>query len=88
MDNKKTGTGEQDMSRKRDLENARNYFRPGSRLLKAPINRAAYSDRMAWILACMSHLAYDRYEDNDEALLIPNVKSRRAEEEIDVGEPS
>jgi hypothetical protein len=74
MDNKKTGTGEQDLSRKRDLENAKNYFRPGSRLLKAPINRAAYSDRMAWILACMSHLAYDRYEDKGEALELFTAK--------------
>jgi triacylglycerol lipase len=29
------------------------------RLIHPPVNRAAYSDRTAWILACCSHLAYD-----------------------------
>jgi len=30
-----------------------------------PINRAAYSDRMAWIMAYMAKLAYIKFEEND-----------------------
>lgn len=47
-----------------ELQQANDYFKEGKNLLCPPITRAAYSDRMAWILASMSHLAYDRYEDN------------------------
>jgi len=47
-----------------ELQQARNYFKQKENLLSPPITRAAYSDRMAWILACMAHLAYDRFEDN------------------------
>jgi hypothetical protein len=43
---------------------ARQYFKVQENLLCPPICRAAYSDRMAWILASMSHLAYDRYEND------------------------
>ena len=46
------------------LQQARNYFKAKDNLLSPPITRAAYSDRMAWILASMAHLAYDRFEDN------------------------
>ena len=46
------------------LQQARDYFKEKDNLLSPPITRAAYSDRMAWILACMAHLAYDRFEDN------------------------
>lgn len=46
------------------LQEASNYFKDQRNLLTPPIYRAAYSDRMAWILASMAHLAYDRYEDN------------------------
>jgi len=48
------------------LKQARDYFKEKDNLLSPPITRAAYSDRMAWILACMAHLAYDRFEDNDK----------------------
>lgn len=47
-----------------ELQQARAYFQEKDNLLCPPITRAAYSDRMAWILACMAHLAYDRFEDN------------------------
>lgn len=47
-----------------ELRQARAYFQEKDNLLCPPITRAAYSDRMAWILACMAHLAYDRFEDN------------------------
>jgi triacylglycerol lipase len=46
------------------MQNAMDYFKESANLLCPPIARAAYSDRMAWILASMAHLAYDRYEDN------------------------
>lgn len=46
------------------LQKAREYFKDQQNLLSPPIHRAAYSDRMAWILASMAHLAYDQYEDN------------------------
>jgi hypothetical protein len=47
-----------------ELQKAMDYFKAKENLLTPPITRAAYSDRMAWILASMAHLAYDRYEDN------------------------
>lgn len=47
-----------------ELQKARDYFKAKGDLLCPPITRAAYSDRMAWIMACMAHLAYDQYEDN------------------------
>ncbi len=47
-----------------DLIQARDYFKDKNRFLKPPIHRAAYSDRMAWILSSMSHLVYDRFEDD------------------------
>jgi len=47
-----------------ELQKAMDYFKAKGNLLTPPITRAAYSDRMAWILASMAHLAYDRYEDN------------------------
>ena len=42
---------------------AKDYFKVADNILCPPIVRAAYSDRMAWILASMSHLAYDHFED-------------------------
>ncbi len=45
-----------------ELQLARNYFKKKDNLLSPPITRAAYSDRMAWILASMAELAYDRFE--------------------------
>jgi hypothetical protein len=46
------------------LQRAQEYFKAQSNLLTPPINRAAYSDRTAWIMASMAHLAYDRFEDS------------------------
>jgi hypothetical protein len=45
-----------------ELKQARAYFKEKDILLSPPIMRAAYSDRMAWILASMAQLAYDRFE--------------------------
>lgn len=59
-----------------ELAQAGEYFKDYDILLNPPIMRAAYSDRMAWILASMSHLAYDRYEDqnNPKALELFTAK--------------
>ena len=46
------------------LQRAMDYFKGQRDLLSPPIYRAAYSDRMAWIMASMAHLAYDRFEDS------------------------
>jgi hypothetical protein len=46
------------------LQKAQEYFKAQSNLLTPPIYRAAYSDRTAWIMASMAHLAYDRFEDS------------------------
>jgi hypothetical protein len=53
-----------------ELQQANNYFKAEKNLLSPPIVRAAYSDRMAWILASMAHLAYDRFEVNDTARIL------------------
>lgn len=50
------------------------YFSPAE-LLTAPTARAAYSDRTAWIMAKMSQLAYDRFEDDDKASLCEKLES-------------
>ncbi len=59
------------------LSLAKDYFKDEENLLDPPIVRAAYSDRMAWILASMSHIAYDRYENDYDArkVFIAKLKS-------------
>ncbi len=57
-----------------ELQQARDYFKEKENLLSPPIMRAAYSDRMAWILASMADLAYDRFEDNDTARKLLTAK--------------
>lgn len=56
------------------LQEARDYFAEQRNLLSPPIHRAAYSDRMAWIMASMAHLAYDRFEDDETALRLFRAK--------------
>lgn len=60
-----------------ELQKAMEYFTEQDNLLSPPITRAAYSDRMAWILASMAHLAYERFEDNRGArkLFIAKLQS-------------
>ena len=41
---------------------ARQYFSANDLLLTPPVKRAAYSDRMAWVLASMSQLVYEPFE--------------------------
>src|SRR5258706_89057 len=49
------------------LATANAYFYQDALLLSPPLKRAAYSDRMAWILASMAHLAYDQFDIDVEA---------------------
>ncbi len=60
-----------------EIQQARAYFKEKDNLLSPPLTRAAYSDRMAWILASMAHLAYDKYEEPGKArkLFILKLKS-------------
>lgn len=58
-----------------EFEKAKNDYQKAIRELKPlaildtlpspPMNRAAYSDRMAWIMAIMAKLAYTKFEDDD-----------------------
>ena len=48
------------------LRQAKRYFEDRELLLSPPLMRAAYSDRMAWIMASIAHLVYDRFEDDGE----------------------
>ncbi len=52
------------LSSELELAQAENYFKDEELLLNPPIYRAAYSDRMAWILASMSQLVYDGFEQD------------------------
>src|SRR5258706_3689972 len=49
------------------LATANAYFQDSLKLLSPTIKRAAYSDRMAWILASMAQLAYDQFDIDIEA---------------------
>ena len=71
------GTGKRTARISPELQEAKEYFKEQRNLLSPPIHRAAYSDRMAWILASLAHLAYDRFEDNDMAhkLFIAKLES-------------
>ena len=76
MATKRVASRKKTLSSPEELAEARDYFKDKDRLLSPPIMRAAYSDRMAWILSSMSHLAYDRFEDNEKAreLLIAKLE--------------
>ena len=65
---------EQDPITETERDGARSYFRINDVLVKPPIVRAAYSDRMAWILSSMADLAYDRYEDDPRACELFTLK--------------
>lgn len=53
-------------------------------LLSPPVARAAYSDRTAWLMAHMSRLAYEKFENNDEKLeqVVEKLKGSTNEKEI------
>lgn len=53
-------------------------------LLSPPVARAAYSDRTAWLMAEMSRLAYEKFENGDEKLdqVVEKLKGATNEKEI------
>lgn len=55
---------------------ARNYFHANNLLVNPPVKRAAYSDRMAWVLASMSQLVYEHFEEGGRTkeLLLEKMK--------------
>ena len=65
-----------DPQAQQELADAKAYFGANRLLVTPPVKRAAYSDRMAWVLASMSHLAYDRFEEGGKtkALLLAKLK--------------
>ena len=65
------------LNSKQKLAEASRYFKDNDLLLNPPVKRAAYSDRMAWVLASMAHLVYDPFEEKDgkaKELLIAKLK--------------
>lgn len=65
---------EQDRITEAERQVAREYFRINDVIMNPPIVRAAYSDRMAWILCSMADLAYDRFEDDEKACELFTLK--------------
>jgi len=65
-----------DPGSQKELADAKAYFGANDLLLNPPVKRAAYSDRMAWVLASMSQLVYDRFEEGGKAeeLLLAKLK--------------
>jgi len=51
-----------DPQSQKELADAQAYFGANPLLANPPVKRAAYSDRMAWVLASMSHLVYENFE--------------------------
>lgn len=64
-----------DSESQKQLADAKAYFGANILLVTPPVKRAAYSDRMAWVLASMCHLAYDKFEDGGKtkALLLKKL---------------
>lgn len=64
-----------DLQSQKELAEAKAYFGANNLLVTPPVKRAAYSDRMAWVLASMSHLAYDKFEEEGKtkALLLKKL---------------
>ncbi len=65
-----------DPASQKELTDAKAYFHANNLLLTPPVKRAAYSDRMAWVLASMCQLAYDRFEDGGKAKALLLAKLR------------
>jgi len=64
------------LTTEKERAEARNYFHANYLLVNPPVNRAAYSDRMAWVLASMAQLVYERFEDDGRVkeLLLEKLK--------------
>ena len=64
------------LTTEKERSEARSYFSANHLLVNPPVNRAAYSDRMAWVLASMAQLVYERFEDDGKVkeLLLEKLK--------------
>lgn len=60
-----------------ELAQAKSYFTGTYEVKGPPLKRAAYSDRTAFVMASMAHLAYDPYEtgDREKRLFEAKLKS-------------
>jgi hypothetical protein len=60
----------------KEREEASRYFSANNLLVNPPVKRAAYSDRMAWVLASMAQLAYQKFENEgkEKELLLETMK--------------
>ena len=69
-------SGKQLSTQQTDTLRPENYFKVADNMLYPPLYRAAYSDRMAWVLASMSQLAYERFENEESPArrLRPSLK--------------
>ena len=65
-----------DLESQKELAEAKAYFGANNLLVDPPVKRAAYSDRMAWVLASMAHLVYDGFEEGGKkkALLLKKLE--------------
>ena len=77
-------------SMEQKLREARRYFEDRDLLLSPPIKRAAYSDRMAWLLSSIAHLVYDKFEAGGETreLLVEKLRGGGFELVDEFNEPS
>lgn len=64
------------LTTEKERTEARSYFSANNLLVNPPVNRAAYSDRMAWVLASMAQLVYEKFEDNgrEKELLLEKLR--------------
>lgn len=71
-----TGRRMRSLISQEELADAKKYFHANHLLLNPPVLRAAYSDRMAWVMASMAQLVYTPFEKGgkDEELLLAKLK--------------
>ncbi len=64
------------LTTEKERAEARNYFHANYLLVNPPVMRAAYSDRMAWVLASMAQLVYEHFEEGGKTreLLLEKLK--------------
>jgi hypothetical protein len=76
MAEKTTPKQKKTLTTEEERKEALAYFSANDLLVNPPVFRAAYSDRMAWVLASMAQLVYEHFEDGGkvEELLLEKLK--------------
>ena len=71
-----TGRRMRSLISQEELADAKKYFHANHLLTNPPVKRAAYSDRMAWVMASMAQLVYMPFEKGgrDKELLLATLK--------------